>query len=1094
MTRIKSVGRIWLSVVLLLSLGTIPAFAQFLSGVEGTVHDSTGAVVSGAAVTLTDTQLGISRTTTTDDAGYFRFQSIGASNYSIKVDMAGFQTWNLPDLALQAGETRTLAPVLKVGSTSSSITVSVTQAAVDLATPTTGAVISSTTVEQTPLVGQNVYGLSALTPGMTGSAVTSGDNYTNEYAININAGGLRQEMNGYMIDGAYTDTPSRGGGTSISPNPEIVQSMNIETNSFDAQKGRNAGATVDVFTKSGSNDFHGTIDYYFLNNDLTARTEFQNSLPSSQRNEVSATMGGPIIRDKLFLYGAIDVLRSSAASSYQATMETQDFDNWAKANLPNSLGTQALLTAPPQVFPTTGFITVGQLTGSYYPAPAGIPSTLNALGTTNINYTLPKNGYQWNIRADYYYGQNDRFYGDAMRMSNNGIGSTARPALNDTEHNSSDFINLDWTHTFSPRLLNEAGINMVRPYGEDSGVPSMAIPYVNVTGMTGFSNWGPGNFTQTTIGWRDVLTATMKTHTLKFGFEQDNIREADDQQTGAGARPTYNFNSLLDFAQGLPFSETGSPVDLSTHQQAAWPYDRRELYTGVYVQDDWKVKPRFTLNMGVRYDNMAHLFSIGSPKLTNFTLGQGDTLDQQIANGVVAVTPHDYFVNHNPWYVTPKLGFAWDVFGTGKTALRGGIGMFADQPPFIQMTAQTGNPPVVFTPTLNVQQGQTPVFQFCSAPSGFSEVCPIVDTSNVTVNSSGGILIGGVLQSASIAGYSPSITMAQVYDWTLSIQQELPGNLLMEVNYSASAAHHLPVFTNPDINRFAGDLIVNKGKLVRLNPNFSTINYGTTDGNSSGNYGSVMLTRRESHGLALRGIYTWGKALDEFSSSGSLDGGSITSGTGVIRSFDLKAQRGRSDYDIRQQFSADGTWTVPSSYGNRFERNTLGGWLFGGTWIVQSGLPFTVSTSAPFQPVFDTNGNVVGNTGGDYNADGYNYDVPNVPSFGPHLSGRSKSQFLHGIFVASDFPAPSLGMEGNLGRNTYDRPGYNNVNFTATKFFTTPWFFGEKMRIEAKGEFVNLFNRVNLGSVDSNLPDSLFGYATSQLPARSLQIHLRASF
>lgn len=156
----------------------------------------------------------------------------------------------------------------------------------------------------------------------------------------------------------------------------------------------------------------------------------------------------------------------------------------------------------------------------------------------------------------------------------------------------------------------------------------------------------------------------------------------------------------------------------------------------------------------------------------------------------------------------------------------------------------------------------------------------------------------------------------------------------------------------------------------------------------------------------MRGIYRWGKALDNYSSSGSLDGRSVTSGTGYIRSFDLAAQRGRADFDIRQQFAADGTWIVPNSYGNRLERNILGGWQFGGTWILQSGLPFRVSTSAAFTPVFDSSGNVIGNTGGDYDADGFNYDVPNVPSFGNHFSGQKKKNYLNGLFQASAFPTP----------------------------------------------------------------------------------------
>jgi hypothetical protein len=164
--------------------------------------------------------------------------------------------------------------------------------------------------------------------------------------------------------------------------------------------------------------------------------------------------------------------------------------------------------------------------------------------------------------------------------------------------------------------------------------------------------------------------------------------------------------------------------------------------------------------------------------------------------------------------------------------------------------------------------------------------------------------------------------------------------------------------------------------------------------------------------------------------------------------------------------------------------------------VLQTGLPFTVYTTAPFAPVFNSAGDVVGNTGGDYNADGYDWDIPNAPSFGRHLSGVGNKKYLTGIFSESAFPAPSLGQEGNLGRNTYDQPGYNNLDFTFEKFFDVPWFFSEKMRIEARGEVTNLFNRVNLTGVvsDLNSSPSAFGHSQNQLPPRYLQFHIRASF
>jgi hypothetical protein len=309
--------------------------------------------------------------------------------------------------------------------------------------------------------------------------------------------------------------------------------------------------------------------------------------------------------------------------------------------------------------------------------------------------------------------------------------------------------------------------------------------------------------------------------------------------------------------------------------------------------------------------------------------------------------------------------------------------------------------------------------------------------------------------------------------------------VIAEADYNGSHSSNLYVQT--DVNRFPGDLIVNQGTQTRLNPNFGAIIFGRTIGVADGHYGTVMLSKRLTHSWQLRSIYTFGKATDDTSSN---DNGT-DNGEAIFNPLDIPFQHGRSDYSVAKRFTIDSVVEVPSGlFKNGFAKNLFGGWRMSNILVLQSGLPFTVNTSASFNPILDAGGNVIGLQpgSGDFNADGYSLDLPNAPAAGAVHTG-SRSNFLKGFAAASAFPIPALGQQGNVGRNTFTGPGLANINTEFAK--VVKW---ERFALEFRADVFNLFNRVNLTQPDSDLSSSLFGQSTGQNLPRSWQFGLHLDF
>jgi hypothetical protein len=1100
------------SVVLLGILGSSVAFAQYNSSIEGIVTDSSGAVIPDVSIRVTNESTGVAQTATTTHAGYYVVPALPAGSYRVEASKTGFSTAIQTGVNLESSRVQSVPLQLQIGSVSTRVDVTAAPPPVETSEAHISQITTTQEVLDLPFEGRNVLNIIAQTPGVTGTGLVSDRAGTNDIfnasnAPSVTANGQRGSSNGFYVDDSSVNDNPDGGGAKLSPNPDSVQEVRVSINNYSAQYGRNSSVLTQIITKSGSNGLHGSLFEYHTDNKLSARNVFQNVanpltgrvIPVSVRNEFGGSIGLPIRKDHTFFFGSVDSLKSNLASASLNTVETPEFVNFMKANYPNSIATNLFNSYPSQIAPNGSYQTVAQLTQSSGLGTCtgtnslGMPCNLPLLETGVVSTSTPRNGTQWNARVDQVFGSGlDRIYANFYRMTVTQGSPAVRPAFTTAPPAETDFANLSYTHTFSPSFVNTAAGAFTRNFGA-SPLNHPSVPAININGMSGFGGgWGPAGFVQNDFHWRDLAAFNRGSHEFKAGF--DIYRDQDNAPfTGPTLRPSFQFANVFDFAADKPFEEDNINFDPRNGGPPFQDYGFRSTTYGFFIQDDWKIRRNLTVNLGLRWDYSGNP-SMNVDRMTNLILASGSTFQQRIAGATVQPVKNMYS-GQDITNLAPRIGFAWDPTNTGRLSIRGGWGIFYDRwPNKVWSDTTRGNPPYLanISASIHNPSGPQPIYVLGTTdepPYGF--VLPGVQAGLNPAN-------GPICCVSTAGGADRQITYAYAMNMFFGLQYSPASNWVIEADFLGSGGRDL--YTVIDRNRVDRDLIVNNNTLHRLNPYFASMNYG--DNSASSFYNGMALSVRKifSRGITFQTSYTLGKAIDYVNAPGA---GSGSAYGPVVDAYNVHAQRGLSDNDVRSKVSFNFVVSLPSlQSAPALLRWPFGGWEVSSLATLQSGLPASVYTSASFVPVWNnascaaalTAGcAIIGNTGGDYNADGNTYDYPNAPSFGARKT-YSRSEYLTGVFTAADFPAPAFGHEGDLGRNVFHGPGLAQVDLSLIKNFSLPWFTQERARLQFRAESYNLLNRVNLTGFDTNLISGTFGMATSTFTPRSIQFAGRIEF
>jgi outer membrane receptor protein involved in Fe transport len=1119
----------------------------------GTVRDESGALIAGAIVTAMEQDKGLIRSAATGDDGLYDIALVPPGRYRVTAEKPGFAKTTRGIIQLTVNQQQEIDFTLKVGSQSTTITVEATPGVVDTQTASVGTTIGQTNVDQVPLNGRQFLELALLAPGVVPAPSGSRVNERGGGgAINVN--GLEDSMNSFWLDG-LDDTSTGVGQYTVAPPLDAVQEFRMETGVYEAKFGAHAGAQVNVVTKSGTNEFHGTAYDYLRNTDLDARNYFDPSTPPMHRNQFGGTVGGPVEvpgvydgHDRTFFFVAYEGLQQHEGYYRQAVVPTVpeqsgDFSDLLACPQPVNLslfgepipGNNLNYLVQGGLIPSLD--PVGQQLVNLYPTP-----TKPNAGCGNANYLelenqqIANNTYMG--RVDHHWGSKDTIFfrynvnfdhelepsGFYVAGPGNVPGAFGEQVPGEGYgtylHNEYQMAGFDWTHTFTPTVINEFKFGYNRwqsrqdnqdegnTFAQQNGILGLErsdpkqLGFPNLT-FTGYDSLGSNNTTPESIAVNtfqvaDTITHVHGNHLIEYGADLRSVLRGN-ASINSVIRGEFDFlgavtgNSVADALLGLPTDWVdGSQEYISAH---LGEYD-------FFGQDTWKVSPRLTLNLGLRYEYKG-LTTDKYNRMANFDFSStacagapfGLTTGALLVAGASAATVECPSINPQtggPTFVSvgtknlggsaenralqypdkhnfaPRLGIAWQPFGDSNTVVRAGYGLFYNQT-FGDVYFQKGaNPPFVSITAGNIGAAQ-------------QALCIPAECQPGQIPIASGALIREALVGIAAPVYptmSPfqiNFEDAMIQEWNFDLQRELPHSWLVDIGYVGTRGLHLPreVDPNQPMNLTSGGAAafavcsipngpgcprpyepVIGGVPVPLLSDFS---YTESSGSSIYHGLQAKVEHHYSNGMALIGSYTYSKSIDTVSDP-------FNNNRDVNfpqNSYNLAAERALSDFDFRHRAVVGYVYDLPFGYRLWKSENSrvnylIQGWQLTGIFTAESGPHFTPNITGDI-------------SGADESAitSGHPTDRPDVTGTSFYPASKTPGQWV----LPSAFSAPAAFTFGNAGRNILNGQGLNSWDCSVIRRFKLT----ESRNIEFRAEMFNIFNRANFDIPVRDLASASFG-------------------